>query len=149
MIKWILGILVVVAVLAGIGIWWFTSWIKSQEGDFTETMDYASQFAQTHTATECAEETAKRAGDCSSFSMSCLIKAQLFMQVCFDNTQDTLAFCQATPYKEGNVAMVTWATVFCAEQNKSGQGCISTLTQLGDYCSNQLIDEQNEKANDA
>lgn len=149
MVKWILGILLVIVVLAGIGVWWFTSWIKSQEDDFTEMMDYATQFAENRTASDCATESAKQAGDCGSFGMSCLIKAQLFMQVCFDNTQDTQVFCQSIPYQEGSVTMVTWATTFCAEQNQSGQACISTLTQLGDYCSNQLVEENNEKTNDA
>ena len=137
----IVGLLFVLGLLGGIGIWWAMAKLENtfsaMEDELPQIAEEGVAFGQSHDQDQCIDEGLKRAALCGQIDVGCIVKANMFGASCLDAAVPDPTLCADVPSAgDSPFKMGEWAQAECkARGYGDSTQCVQYLQMsVVDYC---------------
>jgi hypothetical protein len=136
-LKILLLILLVLAVLLGIGVFFGIRWVQSKGGrlrdEGQQVMAEAREFGRGKEANACMSEAFVRLRACDGFI--CEAKVNVFLKTCLEAAEVPPGFCEGVPRRDEIMAAARWTIDQCSQRGMAGdQPCNRLMRAVQEYC---------------
>ena len=83
----------------------------------------------------CIEETVRRSGECSGFTLTCAPPLSSFLWACVEEASYEASFCAGLPPLVDDYAMVRWGRRTCTRHGQpANEMCAMSLATISGFC---------------